>query len=122
MPGDEHVLVAIESVAVPQSFKCPLTLDIMPDPAVTVDGQVYERTTIQQWFQRGNTTSPYALSVARVLRSSMVQFQQLDDDVPFQQPISPAMAACFRVILPTASMATKKRLAACGEIGRRSRG
>jgi len=54
----EAVAVAIESVPVPQSFKCPMTLEILKDPVVTVDGQVYERSAIQQWFQRGNATSP----------------------------------------------------------------
>ena len=32
-------------------YQCPISLSLMRDPVVTVDGQSYERTNIEQWFQ-----------------------------------------------------------------------
>ena len=42
----------------PDSFCCPISREIMSDPVVTYDGQTYERKEIQEWFDRGNNTSP----------------------------------------------------------------
>ena len=42
---------------IPESFVCPLTLDLMQDPVVTCDGQTYERKAIEEWFAR-SATSP----------------------------------------------------------------
>lgn len=40
------------------NFHCPITQDIMRDPVLTVDGCCYDRESILEWFERGNTTSP----------------------------------------------------------------
>jgi interleukin-1 receptor-associated kinase 4 len=40
------------------SFQCPLTMEMMRDPVMTVDGQTYERREITSWFALGNRTSP----------------------------------------------------------------
>jgi len=50
--------VSVEFIPTPTSFKCPLTHDILEDPVATADGQVYERACIEEWFRRGNLTSP----------------------------------------------------------------
>lgn len=50
--------IAIESVPIPTSFKCPITHDVLQHPVVTHDGQVYEQSAIQEWFRRGHRTSP----------------------------------------------------------------
>jgi len=50
--------VAVESLPVPVSFRCPITQEIMADPVATHDGHVYDRAAIVQWFQRGHRTSP----------------------------------------------------------------
>jgi hypothetical protein len=39
-------------------LECPLTMAVMRDPVMTVDGQTYERTEIEKWFALGNRTSP----------------------------------------------------------------
>jgi hypothetical protein len=39
-------------------FQCPLTMEVMTDPVMTVDGQTYERKEIERWFALGNRTSP----------------------------------------------------------------
>jgi len=45
-------------MAVPISFKCPLTGQVMRDPVATCDGQVFERVAIESWFRHGHRTSP----------------------------------------------------------------
>ena len=39
-------------------FTCPISHDIMEDPVICSDGQTYERSAIQPWFDLGNNTSP----------------------------------------------------------------
>jgi len=64
-PSPQEALVkrstfSVESVLppVPQSFKCPITHEVMRDPVMTQDGHVYESDAIQEWFRRGHRTSP----------------------------------------------------------------
>jgi len=33
---------------IPESFKCPMTLELMEDPVATVDGHVYDRAAIEK--------------------------------------------------------------------------
>ena len=40
------------------SFYCPITGEVMTDPVSTADMQTYERVAIEDWFRRGNETSP----------------------------------------------------------------
>lgn len=54
----EVAAITLNCVPIPESFKCPMTMEIMHDPVATHDGHVYERAAIEQWFQRGNRTSP----------------------------------------------------------------
>ena len=39
-------------------FTCPISQDIMENPVICSDGQTYERSAIQPWFDLGNDTSP----------------------------------------------------------------
>ena len=39
----------------PPEFKCPLTLDVMNDPVITVGGHTYERAAITEWFAQRST-------------------------------------------------------------------
>lgn len=43
---------------IPMCFKCPISLEPLVRPVTTVDGHVYERHHIEEWFRRGNHTSP----------------------------------------------------------------
>ena len=47
-----------EGVAIPPDFICPLSMEIMDDPVIALDGNSYERVFITQWFQRGRVASP----------------------------------------------------------------
>lgn len=42
---------------IPKAFLCPITQEVLKDPVLAVDGHVYERAAIEQWF-RWNSTSP----------------------------------------------------------------
>ena len=41
----------------PACFHCPIMHELMEDPVMTVDGQVYERSAIEEWLAK-NDTSP----------------------------------------------------------------
>ena len=43
---------------VPPDFACPITQELMEDPVTCKDGMTYERSEIEEWFRRGNRTSP----------------------------------------------------------------
>jgi hypothetical protein len=40
----------------PDEFVCPITLGIMFDPAVALDGRTYERDAIKKWLEKTNTS------------------------------------------------------------------
>ncbi|KAG9442581.1 hypothetical protein H6P81_018435 [Aristolochia fimbriata] len=42
----------------PKDFVCPITSQLFNDPVTLETGQTYERTAIQEWLERGNTTCP----------------------------------------------------------------
>ena len=48
--SDRDDMVWHTSRAFPDVFICSCTEQIMTDPVVTVDGQVYERSFIEEWF------------------------------------------------------------------------
>ncbi|GLJ23548.1 hypothetical protein SUGI_0446140 [Cryptomeria japonica] len=47
-----------EEAHVPGLFLCPILMTVMRDPHIAADGFTYERDAIQEWFYRGNLTSP----------------------------------------------------------------
>ena len=63
---DEKAWTTLQSILHPQpseveideDFLCPITQLLIRDPVTTCDGQMYEREAIEQWFSKGNTTSP----------------------------------------------------------------
>ena len=40
----------------PNEYRCPLTLDLMKDPYMAMDGNTYERAAILRWFEEHNTS------------------------------------------------------------------
>ena len=67
--------IASESVPIPQSFKCPITQEVMQDPVVTVDGQVYDIAHDGGQPPRTPRTRPYD-----VHSQTQTVKRQLDDD------------------------------------------
>jgi ankyrin repeat protein len=45
-------------VTIPHDYLCPISLEIMLDPVFTSDGETYGREHIEEWFFKGNRTSP----------------------------------------------------------------
>lgn len=43
------------NIAIPSEFICPISLEIMEEPVVLSDGQSYERSFIEAWFQHNDT-------------------------------------------------------------------
>lgn len=40
------------------AIRCPISLEIMEDPVITVHGQTYERKSIQEWFDSNHRSDP----------------------------------------------------------------
>lgn len=52
-------LICLESATeIPDTFFCPITLDVMECPFVAADGFSYEYEAIAEWFKKGNKSSP----------------------------------------------------------------
>jgi len=45
-------------IEIPAEFLCPLTRSLLEDPVATLDGNIFERKAIEEWFRSGNTSSP----------------------------------------------------------------
>ncbi|XP_062222100.1 U-box domain-containing protein 11-like [Phragmites australis] len=71
-----------DSVAIPEDFRCPVSLELMRDPVIVSTGQTYERAFIQRWIDCGNRTCPktqqklhnLTLTPNYVLRSLIMQW------------------------------------------------
>ncbi|GER43933.1 U-box domain-containing protein 15 [Striga asiatica] len=57
-PDVPKSLTKCMSIAVPNEFLCPITLEIMTDPVIVATGQTYERDRIQQWLDSNHRTCP----------------------------------------------------------------
>jgi hypothetical protein len=51
-----HGISEEEEAGVPQSFKCPITLQIMRDPVIDPEGNTYERSAIESHLRRSQTS------------------------------------------------------------------
>ncbi|ESQ28100.1 hypothetical protein EUTSA_v10018269mg [Eutrema salsugineum] len=71
-----------ENLSIPEDFLCPISLELMKDPAIVATGQTYERSYIQRWIDCGNLTCPktqqklqhFTLTPNYVLRSLISQW------------------------------------------------
>lgn len=59
-----------DSLAAPDEFRCPITLDLMHDPVVVSTGHTYDRTSIAKWIDSGHSTCPK--SGQRLLHVSLI--------------------------------------------------
>ncbi|KAG8367387.1 hypothetical protein BUALT_Bualt16G0066700 [Buddleja alternifolia] len=55
---NKHVGGKPTTSTTPKDFVCPITTHIFDDPVTLETGQTYERTAIQEWIDRGNSTCP----------------------------------------------------------------
>lgn len=65
---------SLRLMPIPESFRCPISQDVMVDPVATVDGAIYERSYIEQWFrQRAQQDEPVTSPATGVeLRSKLL--------------------------------------------------
>lgn len=71
-------------IKIPEDFLCPITQQMMENPVVVADGHSYEREFIDQWFKRGNRTSPltnqpldnFTLTPNLALKKAIIDFRQ----------------------------------------------
>lgn len=59
LASEEFLAFTTDDLAIPSSFYCPITGQIMQDPVMTAEaGYTYERYEIIKWFQEGNNICP----------------------------------------------------------------
>ncbi|XP_010427916.1 PREDICTED: U-box domain-containing protein 10 [Camelina sativa] len=71
-----------DNLTIPEDFLCPISLELMKDPAIVSTGQTYERSYIQRWIDCGNLRCPktqqklenFTLTPNYVLRSLISQW------------------------------------------------
>ena len=67
--GLEEDVPDLQPDDIPSGFTCPITLSLMRDPVVTVDGHTYERAAIQKWFDAHPPTRICSPATGKKLRS-----------------------------------------------------
>jgi hypothetical protein len=82
--------MAASSDAVPSSFLCPITHEVMRDPVTTCDGQSYEHMAIKQWLAKskhnlspltGDVLESNALMRNHALRNAIGEFERARPDL-----------------------------------------
>lgn len=59
LASEESLAFSADDLAIPSSFYCPITSQIMQDPVMLAEaGYTYERYAIIKWFQEGNNICP----------------------------------------------------------------
>ncbi|KAL2906803.1 U-box domain-containing protein 26 [Bienertia sinuspersici] len=48
-------------MAIPEFFKCPISLELLSDPVTLSTGQTYDRSSIEKWLSAGNFTCPVTM-------------------------------------------------------------
>eukprot|EP00252_Welwitschia_mirabilis_P016624 TRINITY_DN3674_c0_g1_i1.p1 TRINITY_DN3674_c0_g1~~TRINITY_DN3674_c0_g1_i1.p1 ORF type:complete len:687 (+),score=109.90 TRINITY_DN3674_c0_g1_i1:877-2937(+) len=47
-----------DAPAIPDDFRCPISLDLMREPVIVSSGQTYELASITRWLEEGHSTCP----------------------------------------------------------------
>jgi len=56
-PDDTKLVSVDKQLSInPETLKCPISHDIFYDPVIAMDGIVYERALIENWFLKSNTS------------------------------------------------------------------
>ncbi|XP_074581168.1 U-box domain-containing protein 26-like [Curcuma longa] len=51
----------MQTMSVPELFRCPIGLDLFTDPVALSTGQTYDRVNIEKWLAYGNLTCPVTM-------------------------------------------------------------
>uniref|UniRef100_A0A0D6QWD0 RING-type E3 ubiquitin transferase n=1 Tax=Araucaria cunninghamii TaxID=56994 RepID=A0A0D6QWD0_ARACU len=97
-----------EAYAVPDDFRCPISLDLMRDPVIVSTGQTYDRFSITRWIDEGHSTCPksgLALSHTNVIPNyalrNLIQRWCEEHGVPFEKPEKSARSASLEGVAST---------------------
>ena len=106
-----------------KSLLCPITSELIHDPVHTADGHVFERDSIENWFDRGNATSPMTglklknirLVPAPLARTMKAQF--LDSARQFRRlcKLHVSRSAAWSCSCAFHNRSTSTRCAECGK-------
>ncbi|KAK3147663.1 hypothetical protein QOZ80_3BG0285250 [Eleusine coracana subsp. coracana] len=86
--------------AIPDDYRCPISLDLMKDPVIVSTGQTYERGFIERWLEAGHDTCPKtqqklpnkSLTPNYVLRSLITQWCEANGMEPPKRSAQPSNA------------------------------
>lgn len=56
--GQVTSVKSLKNGAIPDDFRCPISLELMKDPVIVSTGQTYERSCIVKWLEAGHRTCP----------------------------------------------------------------
>ena len=102
--GSAAVPEGAAAVAVPESFTCPITHDVMQDPVIDRGGNSYERAAIESWVREHGsspiTREPMSLAdlTNRGLADSIKPYQALRADTWWRS--SPSQDSWWRSSTP----------------------
>ena len=52
--GDAHILEPDQNLR--DEFACPITYELIHDPVIAADGHTYDRSAIQRWLSKHDTS------------------------------------------------------------------
>jgi hypothetical protein len=91
-PGSAQVLrSALQAEAdegIASSLLCPITGELMTDPVFTMDGQTYERSTIEAWLQTSDTSPATGKPLPSKMLVANVRARSMLHDLPEQVPLT----------------------------------
>jgi Mg-chelatase subunit ChlD len=104
--------------AINPSFYCPITGALMEDPVIDSEGNTYERTAIEAWLDRHNT-SPITrnrltkddLRPNRALKNSIDEVMASQGRLPSRNPLlAPAVSGSAPIEFPTLQLTLNSKL------------
>jgi hypothetical protein len=81
LPPDPGVLTSIiDPDDIPHEFFCCISQDVMTDPVTTIDGHIYERSSISRWFIDNSTSPLTGLGLtSRELTPNLILRKQIEE-------------------------------------------
>eukprot|EP01018_Ginkgo_biloba_P007283 Gb_20805 [translate_table: standard] len=95
-PSSESPVSSVDSgdgPAIPDDFRCPISLELMTEPVIVSTGQTYDRASITRWVEDGHSTCPKSgqkllhtnLTPNYALRSLIVKYCD-EHNMQFEKP------------------------------------
>lgn len=118
-----------EVYAIPDDFRCPISLDLMRDPVIVSTGQTYDRLSINRWIEDGHSTCPKSGQVLLhkdlvpnyALRNLIHQWCQ-ERGVPFEKPEKGSRNISLESVASTKAALEATKMTAAFLVGKLSTG